>query len=127
MLPSFGAPIGPLLLLLAADATFSVVCYVLFFTRFIDRPQLEVRRRAAIAEIGMMLGLTLAATLVPYEGEDGRRCEPALGAYGLRTEALVRSSADPCAATGQLLVTVGWIAVVLVALAVAVWWWSGDS
>ena len=127
MIPSFGVPFVPPLILAGLDVLFSLLCLVLFFTAFLDRPHLVIRRRAAVADVVIVLLLAVAAMVLPYEGEHRRRCRPALLGYGFRTDALVRSSSDPCASGGQLLVTFGWVTALLTLLLVGIWWWAGDS
>ena len=119
---------GPVLVLLACELVFTVLCHALFFTVLIDRPQLSVRRSAAIGDVALTALLCLIAAFAPYEGEHRQRCGPAFAAYGFDTGSLASfDDRDPCAVAGQLLVTFSWTMLILVTLLVGLWWWSGDS
>jgi hypothetical protein len=128
VLPSFGLPFGPVAVLVGVDVVFVMAVYALFFTALIDHPQLRARRIGAIVEVVVVTSLSAAALFVPYAGEDGERCSGAFGSYGFATDALAAGSeSDPCAFAGQVLVTFSWAALLVVAMVVAVWRWSGDS
>lgn len=78
----------------------------------------------------MVGGLLLAAAgmFLPYQGTTGERCPAALRSQGFRTDALASGrSEDSCATAGQLLVTFGWTAPVLMLMVVGVAWYAKTS
>lgn len=123
-----GSVVGPVVVLVTAAAAYGLVARFLFFTAFRDRPQLRVRRSAAIgAGVGGLL-LVAAGMFLPYRGIGGVRCSAALASQGFRTDALAgRRSDDPCAIAGQLLVTLGWTAPMLMLVVVGIAWFARDS
>jgi hypothetical protein len=123
-----GSEVGPLAVLISVAAASSLVAYFLFFTVYRDRPQLRVRRSAAV--VSMVGGLLLAAAgmFLPYQGTTGERCPPALRSQGFHTDALASGrSEDPCATAGKLLVTFAWTAPVLMLMVVGVAWYAKTS
>ena len=128
MIPSFGLPFGPVAVLVLVDVLFVSIVHGLFLSVLLDRPQLPARRLGAIAEVFVVLALAAAALVAPFEGERSARCPGAFATYGFSTDALAAGGGpDPCAFGGQLLVTFSWATLVVVAIVVAVWRWSGDS
>jgi hypothetical protein len=115
--------------LVAVELGYTMLCFVLFFTVFVDRPHLRVRRKAAIGALGLILALGAAGDLLPFEGHKGERCHPALATYGARTDALLTfgEEFDDCTTSGELLVMFGWLSLLGVVFVSGIWWWSGDS
>lgn len=103
----------------------AVVTRVLFFTKFIDRPQLRVRRTASLVALALALASSGAALVLPYE-VGAATCEPAFKSYGFRTEALARPSAAGCESAGQMLVIFGWTVPVVIMMVAGLWWYSRD-
>ena len=131
MIPSWGGPpFGPIVFFVAIELGYGLVCTALFWTLLLDRPHLQVRRRAAIGALCLTLGLGFAGDLLPFRGDQGQRCSPALPTYGVRTDALANpldDTADACETTGQLLVMFGWMSLLGVVFTAGIWRWSDDS
>jgi hypothetical protein len=128
VIPSFGIPFGPVLVLVGVAIAFGVLVEILFFTALIDHPQLITRKHAAVAAVALGFVLALTALFAPYEGERQARCTGALAQYGFSTSALAAGGGDDaCASAGQLLVVFGWSTPLMLGLIIGIWWWAGDS
>ena len=60
------------MVLVGVEFLFTWACHVLFFTKFLDRPNLPVRRNAAIGDVALIGLLTiLAVVALNRTGFDG--------------------------------------------------------